>query len=67
MRLLNSTDNGLTVLHKFCALANCADGERPQAGVILNKTGEVLGMTEYGGEFGVFDRGGTIFRLKPPL
>jgi hypothetical protein len=60
------TDSGLTVLHRFCALANCADGEHPLAGVVLDQAGQVYGTTGYGGEFEKV-YGGTIFQVKPPL
>ena len=51
----------LTVLHHFCALANCADGEYPDGALIFDASGTVVGSTARGGAFG----GGAIFELKP--
>jgi uncharacterized repeat protein (TIGR03803 family) len=51
-----------TVLYSFCALANCADGSNPAAGVILDKAGNLFGTTISGGENGTH---GVVFELKP--
>ncbi|HEX8813988.1 MAG TPA: choice-of-anchor tandem repeat GloVer-containing protein [Terriglobales bacterium] len=37
------------VLYSFCALPGCADGEYPQAGVIIDNYGNLYGTTPYGG------------------
>jgi hypothetical protein len=37
------------VLYNFCALANCADGQKPSAGVILDPSGKLYGAAENGG------------------
>jgi len=50
------------VVHSFCALANCADGFFPFAGVVLTGSGLLLGSTEEGGN--AFS-GGTVFKIKP--
>lgn len=39
----------LTTLHRFCSLANCADGEYPFAGVAQGTDGNFYGTTEIGG------------------
>jgi len=39
-----------TVLHKFCSLSNCADGETPLAGLLVRDTvGNLHGTTSVGG------------------
>ncbi|HEX4861934.1 MAG TPA: choice-of-anchor tandem repeat GloVer-containing protein [Rhizomicrobium sp.] len=38
-----------TTLHSFCALANCADGYNPYAEVLLDGSGNLFGMTPFGG------------------
>ena len=50
-----------TVLHSFCAQANCADGANPYAGLIFDQKGNLYGTTEYGGAYGY----GAIFKLTP--
>jgi uncharacterized repeat protein (TIGR03803 family) len=57
-----------TVLHNFCAQSNCADGEYPYAGVVLDRTGNLYGTTQYGGasERCSNDYGcGVVFTLTP--
>jgi len=49
----------LTTLYSFCALAACADGESPFAGLIEGANGEFYGTTYFGGAKG----GGTVFKL----
>ena len=51
----------LSVLHAFCAEANCADGEDPEGTLISDPTGNLLGTTTSGGPNG----GGEVFRLTP--
>jgi uncharacterized repeat protein (TIGR03803 family) len=59
-----------TVLYSFCSLANCADGSYPQAGLVLDKTGNLYGTT-CNSSFGVlnlppnFPTSGTVFQLTP--
>jgi len=56
----------LTNLYKFCARANCPDGETPQGGVVLGTDGNFYGTTEFnpagGGLLEVFKitQGGTL-------
>jgi uncharacterized repeat protein (TIGR03803 family) len=52
-----------TVLHSFCSLQNCADGQYPEAGLI-NVNGTLYGTTVYGGT-NLFGEGGTVFALDP--
>ncbi|HEY3777277.1 MAG TPA: choice-of-anchor tandem repeat GloVer-containing protein [Rhizomicrobium sp.] len=48
------------VLHSFCSRADCADGEEPQSGLIL-QNGSLLGAVFQGGKYD----GGVIYRLDP--
>jgi uncharacterized repeat protein (TIGR03803 family) len=48
-------------LYDFCALNNCADGESPASGVILDNQGNLYGTTSVGGTYGH----GTVFKLTP--
>ncbi|HLY06309.1 MAG TPA: choice-of-anchor tandem repeat GloVer-containing protein [Rhizomicrobium sp.] len=48
------------ILHRFCSLGNCADGEYPEAGVILSN-GTLYGATFFGG----IKNAGSVFKLKP--
>jgi len=50
-----------TVLHAFCAEANCTDGAAPWAGLTMDSAGNLFGTTSAGGKFG----GGTIFEVTP--
>lgn len=59
-----------TVLYSFCALANCADGYAPYAGLVFDSAGNLYGTTVYGGSSaggcGLGNCGtGTVFRLTP--
>jgi uncharacterized repeat protein (TIGR03803 family) len=38
-----------TVLHSFCQVTNCADGEQPSAGLIATTNGGLYGTTNFGG------------------
>jgi uncharacterized repeat protein (TIGR03803 family) len=51
-----STTNQLTVLHSF---TGAPDGANPQAGVILDSSGDVYGTTQSGGKGNV----GAVFKL----
>lgn len=56
-----------TVLHAFCAQQNCTDGANPEAGLIADKAGDLIGTTSLGGGgradcFGGVGCG-TIFKL----
>jgi uncharacterized repeat protein (TIGR03803 family) len=49
------------VLHSFCALDSCADGQTPFTGVILDAAGNLYGTTQSGGASGY----GTVFEITP--
>ncbi len=48
-----------TVLHRFCSAANCADGDRPESGLIEDAAGNLYGTTTYGGA----KNRGTVFKV----
>ena len=49
------------VLYKFCSEANCADGSAPHGPLVLDKAGNLYGVTGGAGVHG----GGTVFELTP--
>jgi hypothetical protein len=49
----------LTSLVSFCARANCADGQSPNAGLIADANGNLFGTTTGGGAKGV----GTVLEI----
>jgi uncharacterized repeat protein (TIGR03803 family) len=51
-----------TILYNFCSQPSCVDGGLPQAGLILDDSGNLYGTTLTGGVHGV----GTVFELSPP-
>jgi uncharacterized repeat protein (TIGR03803 family) len=60
----------LTTLHSFCAEADCADGETPEAPLLLTNDGNFYGTTSYGGSGVSSNCGyqvncGTIFQITP--
>ena len=48
-----------TILYSFCAQTNCADGSRPEWGVIIDRNGNLFGTTRFGGANG----SGTVFEI----
>lgn len=52
------------VLYRFCSLTKCADGEFPEAGLLL-RAGRLYGTASAGGAFGGKTFGGTVFLLTP--
>jgi uncharacterized repeat protein (TIGR03803 family) len=50
-----------TVLYSFCAQQNCADGEQPYAGLVLDQKGNLYGTTSVGGA----GQEGVVFKLTP--
>jgi uncharacterized repeat protein (TIGR03803 family) len=56
-----TADGEFSVLHAFCAEANCADGQAPWAELTLDAAGDVFGTTTAGGKFGA----GEVFELTP--
>jgi uncharacterized repeat protein (TIGR03803 family) len=58
----------LTTLYSFCALADCADGYRPNGGLVQGRNGNFYGTTIDGGITSCFDFNvgcGTIFEITP--
>ena len=51
-----------TMLYNFCSQAHCADGQNPSAGVTLDASGNIFGVTGIGG----IKNGGTAFELQSP-
>jgi len=57
----------LRTLYAFCAQINCTDGAYPPAGIVMDASGSLFGMTQTGGadaNLANFD-GGTAFVLTP--
>lgn len=56
-----------TVLYKFCAAANCTDGEQPSGPVVFDSVGNLYGTTFEGGSTNCLftDGCGTVFELSP--
>jgi uncharacterized repeat protein (TIGR03803 family) len=50
----------LTVLHRFCAETNCAEGGLPMAGLIVDTAGNLYGTANVGGGNGA----GSAFEIK---
>jgi uncharacterized repeat protein (TIGR03803 family) len=48
-----------TTIYNFCSQINCADGEYPEAGLILAGDGKLYGTAQGGGAY----YGGTIFKV----
>jgi uncharacterized repeat protein (TIGR03803 family) len=46
-----TTDDKETVLHAFCSVQDCADGARPEAGLIADGGGNLYGTTYADGRF----------------
>jgi uncharacterized repeat protein (TIGR03803 family) len=51
-----------TVLYNFCEEQGCADGQDPEAAVVLDQKGNLYGTTAGGGEP---RGGGVVFKLTP--
>ncbi|MBV9700919.1 MAG: hypothetical protein JO078_12485 [Candidatus Eremiobacteraeota bacterium] len=59
-----------TVVHSFCAKANCKDGAYPVAGVVFGNDGALYGTSFLGGSGDCVQNGqkagcGTVFKLMP--
>lgn len=53
-------------LHKFCVAASCPDGAQPGSGLVIGSSGELYGVTAYGGNSTKYPHGGgTVFRITP--
>jgi uncharacterized repeat protein (TIGR03803 family) len=48
------------ILRNFCLEPGCSDGAQPQGALVSDKSGDLFGTTEYGGNF---SNGGTAFEL----
>jgi uncharacterized repeat protein (TIGR03803 family) len=61
------TPNGtFTILHTFCSLSNCADGEFPAGGLALGNDGALYGVTQTGGPtVGCSNGCGTVYKITP--
>jgi len=59
-----------TVLHSFCQLSNCADGQNPWGGLAIDEKGNLYGTTYFGGVNSncgfTVQTCGTVFKLAPP-
>jgi uncharacterized repeat protein (TIGR03803 family) len=56
------------VLYSFCAQSGCTDGEKPWAGLVFDKQGNLYGTTANGGANGSACYGdgcGTVFKVTP--
>ena len=58
---VNTNGSGFQIIHRFCSLANCADGSAGYAPLVLGTDGNLYGTTYYGGT----NNSGTIFRVTP--
>ncbi len=55
-----TTNGTFSTLYSFCAQTNCADGELPNGGALIQATdGDLYGVTNSGG----FNSRGTVFRI----
>jgi len=53
-----------TVLHTFCSLAQCADGENPTANLAQDAAGNLFGVAGWGGGTGKHT-GGALYKIIP--
>lgn len=58
-----SAAGSLRVLRNFCTEQKCADGEYPNAGVLVDAAGNLFGTTQLGGAHGETYQGGTAFQI----
>jgi uncharacterized repeat protein (TIGR03803 family) len=50
-----------TILYSFCPQTVCSEGAQPEAGLVMDASGNLYGTTEYGGAFD----DGAVFKLSP--
>jgi uncharacterized repeat protein (TIGR03803 family) len=55
-----ATDGTETVIHSFCSVRHCRDGQWPQAGLIMDGAGNLYGTTLVGG----IKNEGTVFTIS---
>jgi uncharacterized repeat protein (TIGR03803 family) len=53
--------NTFKVLHRFCARANCPDGDRPISNLTFDASGRLFGVTNAGGAYGH----GVVYEVTP--
>jgi uncharacterized repeat protein (TIGR03803 family) len=58
-------NNTYKVLHSFCALPSCADGEYPNGNLSQDTYGKLIGTALDGGKFGDQEEGGVVFSVAP--
>jgi uncharacterized repeat protein (TIGR03803 family) len=58
---LDPVSGKLSTIYEFCAVASCADGSVPLAGLAVDGAGALYGTTAVGG-----NGSGTVFKLAPP-
>jgi uncharacterized repeat protein (TIGR03803 family) len=53
-------------IHTFCTKADCADGQAPQSGLVMDGAGNLYGTTSDGGKLGPDGhRHGIVYELTP--
>jgi uncharacterized repeat protein (TIGR03803 family) len=64
-----TADGTLTTIHKFCPTSACADGNGPEAGLVLDSNGDFYGTTASGGVNSncppTESKCGTVFAMSP--
>jgi len=64
-----TTAGKVTTLYSFCSKAKCADGNSPEAALLLATNGNFYGTTKFGGVgpcvIGTATGCGTIFEITP--
>lgn len=53
--------SSLQVLHAFCADDTCSDGQHPRGGLIRDSSGNLFGVTDFGGK----NANGVVYELMP--
>jgi uncharacterized repeat protein (TIGR03803 family) len=56
-----SSSGSFRVIHTFCLVAGCRDGANPYSPLVIDKEGDLLGTTGYGGHGSC--NCGTVFKL----
>jgi uncharacterized repeat protein (TIGR03803 family) len=58
----NKTAYTESVLYNFCSLTDCADGQQPRSGLIMDQAGNLFGTTVGGASN---EESGVVFKLTP--